>query len=76
MYHLKFSDPAKRSLRILDKSVSVRILRKLNWLTENAESTKPEGLRGDMSGFSKLREGDYRVLYELFHDDNCFTTIR
>lgn len=70
MYQLKFSDPAKRSLRVLDKSVSVRILRKLNWLAENAESTKPEGLRGDMSGFSKLREGDYRVLYELIHDDN------
>lgn len=69
MYRLKFAEPAQRMLRQLDRSVSVRILRKLNWLAENAEAAKAEGLRGNMAGYAKLREGDYRIVYEIRHDD-------
>lgn len=30
---------------------------------------KREGLRGNMAGYSKLREGDYRIVYEIRHND-------
>lgn len=69
MYRLKFAEPARLRLQKLDRSVSVRILRKLNWLAENAEAAKAEGLRGNMAGYSKLQEGDYRIVYEMRHDD-------
>lgn len=69
MYLLQFPESVRRALHKLDRSVSARILRKLNWLATNAEGAKPEGLRGDMAGYSKLREGDYRVVYEIRHDD-------
>lgn len=69
MYRLEFAESARRLLRKLDRSVAVRILRKLNWLAENAEEAKVEGLRGNLAGFAKLREGDYRIVYEIRNDE-------
>ncbi|MBP9665523.1 MAG: type II toxin-antitoxin system RelE/ParE family toxin [Pyrinomonadaceae bacterium] len=65
MYQLQFPEKARQFLKRLDPSFSARILRKLNWLAEHAGEIKEEGLRGDMSRFSKIREGDYRILYEI-----------
>lgn len=69
MFKLRFLDEAKRTLKKLDRSVSIRILRKLAWLSNNAESIVEEGLRGDLSDFSKLREGDYRILYRIVREE-------
>lgn len=40
----------------------------MNWLAENAEATKAKGLRGNKTGYAKLGEGDYRIVYEIRHD--------
>lgn len=69
MYRLRFLDAAENEFEKLDKSVSVRILRKLMWLAENAELVAEEGLRGGMSHLSKLREGDFLILYQILHDE-------
>lgn len=69
MYRLRFLDAANRDFARLDRSISIRILRKLTWLAENAEAVTEEGLRSSMSGFSKLREGDYRIVYKLLHNE-------
>jgi mRNA interferase RelE/StbE len=69
MYRLRFPESTQKVFDGLDKSVSVRILRKLTWLAENAGKVQEEGLRGDLSRFSKLREGDYRILYEIVFED-------
>lgn len=37
----------------------------MQWLADNAEEVPGEGLRADLSGKMKLREGDYRVVYRL-----------
>lgn len=65
MYRLRFPESTQKAFNGLDRSVSVRILRKLTWLAKNADEVQEEGLRGDLSRFSKLREGDYRILYEI-----------
>jgi len=44
-------------------------LRKLNWLAENAEMIEPKGLRKNLSGFAKLREGDYRIIYQVSYEE-------
>ena len=67
MYRLQFLDPAARDFAGLDKSVSVRILRKLTWLAENAALVTEEGLRGKLAGLAKLREGDFRIVYQFLH---------
>jgi mRNA interferase RelE/StbE len=56
---------ASRELERLDPAVARRIVDRIRWLAENIEHIKPEPLKGDLAGFFKLREGDYRVVYEL-----------
>ena len=53
----------------IDKSVARRIARKINWLAENAETIQPKGLRGKLAGLAKIREGDYRIVYEIIHSE-------
>jgi len=69
MYKIQFLDEASRSLKRIDGAIARRIIRKLNWLAENAENVEPKGLRNDLSGNAKLREGDHRIIYRIFHDE-------
>ncbi len=69
MYSILFLDEAIRDINKLDRSVAKRIGRKLHWLAENAESAEPIWLRGDLAGLAKLREGNYRIIYELREDE-------
>jgi mRNA interferase RelE/StbE len=69
MYKLRFLEEASASLEILDKTIARRIGRKIAWLAENIESIEHKGLRGGLSGLSKLREGDYRIIYQVVADE-------
>jgi len=69
MYRLRFLDSAEKEFEKLDRSVSVRLLRKLTWLAVNADLITEAGLSGDRSNLSKLRDGDYRILYEILHQE-------
>jgi mRNA-degrading endonuclease RelE of RelBE toxin-antitoxin system len=40
-------------------------VRRLRWLAENLESINTESLKGRLRGLYKLREGDYRIAYEI-----------
>ena len=51
----------------LTQIVRERVVKKINWLAENFEQVNPQPLTAELSGFFKLRVGDYRVIYEL----NC-----
>ena len=46
-----------------------RIVERVHWLEENLEDTTLEALTGELDGLFKLRIGDYRVVYELIHDE-------
>jgi len=46
-----------------------RIAAKLLFLADNAEAIRHLPLRGNLSGFYKLRVGDYRVIYKLFRNE-------
>ena len=41
-----------------------RIADRIRWLAEHFEEITPEPLKGELAGLFKLREGDYRVIYE------------
>ncbi|GAB4511201.1 MAG: type II toxin-antitoxin system RelE/ParE family toxin [Anaerolineae bacterium] len=64
-YRLELSENAEESLRKLDKTVLQRIIRKLRWLAQNADTIAHTALKGEWSGFFRLRIGDYRVIYRL-----------
>ena len=59
-----------RELERLDPAVARRIVDRIRWLAGNIENIKPEPLKGDLAGFFKLREGDYRVIYEILRKEH------
>lgn len=65
MWNAAFTPQAQDSIQKLDKTIRHRIIKKIEWLTDNAEAVKHRRLSGQLSDFYKLRVGDYRVLYRL-----------
>lgn len=65
MYTVRILKAASRELAQLDKPIARRIVERLRWLAENLENIKPKALKGDLSDLYKLREGDYRIIYEI-----------
>ncbi len=69
MYNIRILDEASRELARLDKPVGRRIVERINWLSEKLNDIRLEPLRGDLIGLYKFRIGDYRVIYEIIHDE-------
>lgn len=69
MYNIRILEEASRELARLDKPIGRRIVERINWLSEKLSDIRPEPLRGDLIGLYKLRIGDYRVIYEIIHDE-------
>ena len=69
MYRIHILDAAARELARLDKPIGRRAVERIHWLAANLDSIKPEALTGDLAGLYKLRVGDYRVVYEILHDE-------
>jgi len=67
MYQIRFIKAAARDLEKIGQETARRIIRKINWLAENVETIQPKGLRNNLAGLAKIREGDYRIIYELNH---------
>jgi mRNA interferase RelE/StbE len=72
-YKLDFSDEGKISFSSLDKAVAQRILNKLKWFTQNIEAISLLPLKWDYEGLHKLRIGDWRVIYDINHDQKVTT---
>ncbi len=68
-YTIRILKAASRDLTRLDKRAAHRIVERLRWLAENLEKVKPQALKGELAGLYKLREGDYRVIYEPIHQE-------
>ena len=67
MYEIEFHLRAAQDLERLECAVASRILAKTRWLAANLDVIKPEPLVGQFEGLSKLRVGDYRVIYQADH---------
>ena len=63
MVRIRLTDEALDDLARLDKASAQRVLRRIRWLSDNAELARRDALTGSLSGYFKLRAGDYRVLY-------------
>ena len=69
MYHICILEEASRELAHLDKAVGRRIVERIHWLAAKLDEIRPEALAGDLIGLYKLRVGDYRVIYEIAHNE-------
>jgi mRNA interferase RelE/StbE len=72
-YKLDFSDEGRLSFSSLDKAIAQRILNKLKWLTQNIETISSLPLKWKYEGLFKLRIGDWRVIYDINHDQKIIT---
>jgi len=69
MYRVRLLDAATKELAKLDKLVARRVVERVNWLAENLKNVQHKTLTGEFEGLFKLRIGDYRVVYELIHNE-------
>jgi mRNA interferase RelE/StbE len=69
VYRVRVLETAIRELARLDKPMGRRIVERIRWLAANPEAIGREPLADDLTGLYKLRVGDYRVLYEILHDE-------
>jgi len=69
VYRTRILDTATRELAQLDKPVGRRVVERIRWLAANLDQIKPEAFTGNLAGLYKLRAGDYRVIYEIVHDE-------
>jgi mRNA interferase RelE/StbE len=69
VYRLRIIPTATRELERLDKPIARRIAERINWLAANLDDIRPEPYKGDLAGLYKFRVGDYRVIYEILHDE-------
>ncbi|MBF0472858.1 MAG: type II toxin-antitoxin system RelE/ParE family toxin [Nitrospirae bacterium] len=65
MYEIKFFPSSIKTLSLIDKTLSKRIINKINWLAENIENINLLSLKSNLTGFYKLRIGDWRVMYDV-----------
>jgi mRNA interferase RelE/StbE len=65
LYSVSFLKPAIKDLSKIDKLTAKRLVDHIQWLSVNLETTKLFPLKGDLSGLFKLRDGSYRIIYEI-----------
>lgn len=62
-YKVELTLQAQEDISKLDKAVAERLIRKIEWLSQNFESLVPQPLKGKFGGLFKLVIGDWRIIY-------------
>ncbi len=75
-YSVEYEPEALADLERLTQAVRERVINKITWLADNFDQITPQALTADLSGFFKLRVGDYRVIYEFSRDDEVISIDR
>lgn len=69
-YKLSYTDRFKETLSGINREDTIRILKKLEWIAQNAEQLQHERLREPPEGLERIckcRVGFYRILYWIEH---------
>ena len=78
-YRIEIGPKAETQLADLEAAIAASIERKILWLAENAPSIVHRRLVGipeDLVGLCKLRVGDYRILYWIYHEKKLVRLYR
>lgn len=69
-YRIEIGPKADAQLAALDAAIGASVERKILWLGQNAASIvhrRLVNMPDSLSGLCKLRVGDYRILYWVYH---------
>ena len=69
MYSIRILKPASKELSKLDRTIASQIVDRIEWLSVNLDSIKIFPLKGELSGLYKIREGSYRIIYEILKNE-------
>ena len=64
-----YTEKAVEQLEELPRLVAAQIIRKLEWLADNASIINHEAMTGNWGGFFRVRAGDYRAIYSLDNEN-------
>lgn len=68
MVKVEWTEEAVKDLKKLDRIISQRIIKRIDWFSYNFEHIIPEPLSGKLKGLFKIRMGDWRVIYTIEKD--------
>ena len=69
-YKLGYTDRFKETLNDINRRDTIRILKKIEWIAQNAEQLQHERILSPPTGLERIckyRVGPYRVLYWIEH---------
>ena len=78
-YQVEVGPRADAQLSQLDASIGSAVERKIMWLAENAAvmiHRRLVGMPDDLVGLCKLRVGDWRILYWIYHEQKIVRIYR
>ena len=78
-YAVEIGPKADSQLEGLDAPIGASVERKIAWLAENAHAMFHRRLIGmpeELEGLCKVRVGDYRVLYWVYHRQELIRIYR
>jgi len=78
-YRVELGQNAGAQLSELDPSVGAAVERKIIWLAQNAADMihrRLVGMPDDLAGLCKLRVGDWRILYWVYHAEKIVRIYR
>lgn len=78
-YRIEIGPKADAQLAALDAAIGASVERKILWLGENAASIvhrRLVNMPDTLSGLCKLRVGDYRILYWVYHSQKLVRLYR
>ena len=74
-YELRLSPVAADRIRRLDRIIADRVMKRLRWLSEHFENSKPEALTGRFARLYKFKVGSYRVIYSINHEGKVLNVV-
>ena len=78
-YRVEVGSQADTQLAELDPAIGASVERKIVWLAENASvmvHRRLVGMPNDLTGLCKLRIGDWRILYWIYHSEKLIRIYR
>jgi mRNA interferase RelE/StbE len=78
-YQVEIGPQADAQFDKLDSAIAASVERKIIWLATNAANVlhrRLVGMPDELEGLCKLRVGDYRVLYWVYHDKKLIRLYR
>lgn len=78
-YRVEIGQRADAQLAALDSIIGASVERKIFWLAENASALLHRRLAGmpdELAGLCKLRVGDWRILYWVYHPEQIVRVYR